>query len=888
MTLLELLNRLRDRLRRDALARELDEELRFHRALLKRDATLGPSDHNDATDHAARRLGNATYYREETRAMWSLGTLDEFLNDLRFVLRTIRATPAFSIVVTLTLALGIGTTTAMYSIVNSILLRPLPYRAPESLVQLRDVQKDGRETPASYPEYLDWRQRSSDVLSDVAVSYGSGEVLETPDGAEQLQGSHISANMLDMIGLRPLLGRGFRIDDEARSAPRVVMLSEPLWRNRLGADPAIVGRTITLTGFPYVVIGIFAQTPNTLVPSAYQWSHRRLPDFFAPLRLDEKNAPRGLHWLDVVGRLRPGVDLARARTRLAAMAVSIQHDRGATHGVRANALADALVGNYRAPLGLMLIAVAMLLAIACANVASLLLARAATRRREFAMRTALGAGRQRLVRLVLVESVFRAVIGGALGVALAYALVAGMRVWLGASVARMADVSIDARVLVIAVAISVICGLAFGIIPAARAGRSDIVRDLRDGGRGVMGGMSRDRSRRSLIVAEVALSFVLLATAGLLTRSVVKLLAVPKGFDVSNLVAGYTWLPSPRYADSLSQKAFFDRLLAELGGSFGDSHVTLASDLPIAGGTDGGIGVEGRAHAGGMGMKDMGDDVLNVEKRIVGNNYFGVLGARLATGRLFSSSDVLGAPPVVIVNETFARLVFPKESAVGKRVSFNWGIDGYQTIVGVVADLREGPLNRPSLPAIYMSAEQRPNSSMRFLVRSSVPAAAIASTFRAMLRKIDPTIPLVETETMDDVVRADTRQQRLSMVMLGAFACMALLLAAVGLYGVISYSVAQRTQELGIRAALGALPGDLMRLVLRQAMMFAVTGVALGIVGALATGRLIASQLFGVGPSDPLTLSVAAMLLGVVAVIASVVPTRKAAKADPLEALRAE
>jgi putative ABC transport system permease protein len=869
MTLLELFNRLRDRLNRRALARDLDDEIALHRRLLDRD-TGGAF---------RRRFGNDTYYREETRDMWSLGIVDDLLQDLRFVARSIRATPAFSLIVTLTLALGIGTTAAMYTVVDSILLRPLPYPNPGTLVQLIDAAKDGRETPASYPEYLDWRERSGDILIEVGTAYGTGEVLQREDGAEQLMGARLSANMPALLGVHTILGRMFTEADEPPTAPRVVVLSEALWESRFGGDASILGRTITLTGQPNTVIGVFAASSNALVPSARQWSNPRLPDFWAPLRLDEKESPRGLHWLDVVARLKPGIDPARARARLAVIAEGIQHDRGTTHGIHMQSLTGALVGNYRAPLGLMFVAVAMLLLIACANVASLMLARTAARRREFAVRTALGAGRNRLLRLVLLESVVRATIGGAVGVGAAYVLVAIMRARLGGSVARMADASIDARVLALAVIVSLACGIAFGLIPALRIGRADVVGDLRDGGRGVLGSASRDRLRRALVVVEVALSFMLLATAGLLTRSVASLLAVPKGFDANNLVAGYTWLPSTRYKDSVSQRLFFDRWTDALGGKFGAAHVTLASDLPIAGGTDGDVKVEGRPDT---------DGIPNVEKRIVGANYFDVLGAHVLAGRFLTTADVLGAPAVVVVNETLARQAFKNESAVGKRMTFGWGIDGYQTIVGVVSDVREGSLSRPDRPAIYISAEQRPNSSMRALVRTTAPLPEVVAALRRTLRDVDPTIPLVTTETMTDVVRTDTSQQRASATMLAAFAIMALTLAAVGLYGVISYSVAERTQELGIRAALGALPSDLMRLVLRHAGALAGTGILLGLAGAFTARRLIASQLFGVGPSDPVTLVGATVLLLIVALVASMVPTRRAARADPLAALRAE
>ncbi|HEX4683379.1 MAG TPA: ABC transporter permease [Gemmatimonadaceae bacterium] len=867
MTLRELVNRLRDRVFRERLSRELEEELRFHRAMLERD------------EGNACRLGNTTYYREETRAMWSLGNIDDWMQDVRYAFRALRATPAFALVVTLTLALGIGATTAIYTVVDTVLLRPLPYPEPDRLVAMSDVQEGGRETPAGFDEYLEWRKRSGAALSDVGVAFGSGDVLQTSDGAEQLMGTRMSANMPALLGVRIVLGRTFNESEVATTAPAVVMLSEVLWRSHFGGDPSIVGRTVSLSGTPNIVVGVFASGPNTLVPSAFHWSHRRLPDFVAPLRLDEKSSPPGMHWLNVIGKLGPGVTIGQARTRLASMTAAIRQDRHTTHGLAIEPLAESLFGSYRAPLTVLLAGVAVLLLIACVNTANLLLARTATRRREFAVRAALGAGRRRLLRLLLVESVLRAVVGGASGIALAYALVRVLRAWLAASVARMADATIDARVLGVAVAVTVASGLLFGLLPALRAGRGDAADDLRDGARGVTGGAIHERSRRALMVAEVALSFMLLATAGMLARSVVNLLRVPKGFDAEHLVAGFTWLPPSRYRDSVAQKQFFDRLTSELGGTYGSANITLASDLPITGSTDGGVGVEGREYTH--------DDMPNAEKRIVGPNYFQMLGARLVSGRSFEAGDDLGQPPVVVINESLASLLFPKQNAVGRRVSFGWGIAGYQTVAGVVADLHETALDQPTRPAIYISYRQRPSSSMRFLVRTTAPQTAVVTAFRDVLRRIDPTIPLVETRTMDDVVRGSMQQQRLTTTMLGAFAVAALLLAAIGLYGVIGYSVAQRTQELGVRAALGALPRDLMRFVLGQTATFTLAGIALGIAGAVASRRLIAAQLFGIGPTDVVTLALAGIVLAVVAVLASLVPMRRAARADPLEALRA-
>jgi putative ABC transport system permease protein len=875
----ELAARIIDRFRRDQLSAELGEELDLHRQLLARDYEAGGNDARDAAGRARRALGNITHIKEETRDMWSLGSLEDALKDLRYVSRAIRAAPAFSAAVTITLALGVGATTAMYSVADTVLLRPLPYPAPDGLVQVVNTQ-GARDIPTSYPDYLDWRDRTKDVLSDVITWFGSGEVLQDRGEAEQLQGAHVSANLPAVLGIRPVTGRVFTEGEEGADAPRVVMLGEAFWRHHFNADRSMLGRAITLTGFPYVVIGIVPSTGVAALPSAGQLARGRTPDFWLPLRLDEKNAPRSMHWLDAVGRLRPGVTVEKARARIAAVAKDLQRDRDTRLGIDIHPLAPAILGHLRAPLELLLAAAALLLLIACTNVANLMLARAASRRREFAVRTALGASRQRLLRLVLAESVMRALIGGACGVGLAYAAVWAARSGLGKTIPRMADVSVDGRVLGFSLLVSLVCGLAFGVAPALRMARGRVTSDLRDGGRGAAGSVSRDRLRATLIVGEIALSFMLLAGGGLLVRSFQNLLAVPRGFDSTNLVAGSTWLPSSRYPDSIAVAGFYERVTRRMAATFGGDKVTVASDLPISGGTYGGFAVEGKEYTREM--------MPTAVKRIVGANYFDVLGARLVSGRFFTSADELRAPAVVVVNETLARSMFPGVNAIGRRVSFNWGIAGFQTIVGVVADLHEGALNEPNLPAIYISSTQRPNSSMNFIIRTTQPVGTVTSALRGAFNEADAAVPLVNIETIQDVAFANVRQQALTMMILGAFAIAALLLASVGLYGVVSYSVAQRTQELGVRAALGAQRSDLVRLVLAQTARYAVAGVAFGSLGVLGAQKVVARQLFGVSPTDATTFVLAGCVLTVAALIASAVPTIRASNADPLQALRAD
>jgi putative ABC transport system permease protein len=868
---------------------DVDDELEFHVEMLTQQLVADGLKHADARAEAERRFGGLNGIRDTCVAIdarrkrrLQLGDLMAMLmQDLRYVFKTLRAAPGFALVVTLTLALGIGATTAIYAVVDTVLVRPLPYESPDRLVEISAVQShDDRHLPASYPQYLDWKQRSGDVFSDVGTWINSGEVLTGAGDAQQLQVARISANLTTMLGVHMLRGRAFRTDEEALSGNHVVLLSEGVWRSHFGADPAIVGRSITLTGKPWTVIGVIQSDARAILPSSYQFARGKPIDALLPLRLDEKTAPASLHWLNVIGRARSGLSLSQMQRRLDVIAADINKDRATTQGMRVTPLAVALVGDIATPLRLLLAAVAVMLLVACANVANLLLGRAAARRRELALRAALGAGRERILVLILVESLVRALIGGAVGIALAFGLVWAGRVWLATAVPRMTEVAIDARVLALSLAISLASGVLFGVVPALRAARGDLVGGLRDGARGLAGSIGRDRVRRTLIVAEIALSFMLLVTSGLLVRSFMKLVAVPTGFDTSNLETFSTWLPDAGYPDSVAQALAWSRITSQLRQTVGADSVTLASDLPVAPGTDGSVSIEG---------KTFSDDVMPMaEKRIVGTNYFQVLRATMTAGRPFQAGDILGAPPVVVINESFARRWFPRENPVGKRVGFDWGIAGLQTIVGVVADVKEGPLDHPAAPAIYIPVEQRPNSSMTVVIRTARPESDVAAAARAALRSVDPGLPVNDLHRMSDVIASSVRQRRVIAFVVAAFALNALLLAAIGLYGVISYSVSQRTQEFGIRAALGAQRHDLVRAVFNQSAVFAAAGIAIGIAGSLTTGRVIASQLFGVTQTDPVVFLTVGGILAAVALVATAIPAAQAARIDPLEAIRAE
>ncbi|HMF96150.1 MAG TPA: ABC transporter permease [Vicinamibacterales bacterium] len=797
------------------------------------------------------------------------------LQDFRYALRTIRQAPGFSVVVTLTIALGVGATTAIFSIVDAVLLRPLPYPGQESLVKLFDIQS-GRDTGAlSFPEFIDWRDRGSDVFESVGAYGTRGEVLSGVGEAEQLRGVQASFELPSLLGLRPTLGRGFIDADELPGSPHVVILGEHVWRSHFGADPRIVGRAVMLTGVSYQVIGIFPSTASAILPSPYYMARGKPADFWEPLQRDPKSAPRGLHHLDGIARLRSGVTLAQAAGRVDAIADTIKKDRSTTHGLHVRQLATVLIGDLAAPLALLLVAVALLLLITCANVASLLLARSASREREFAVRTALGADRGRLVSLVMVESVTRAAVGGLFGIGLAYAIGNVARTMLVGTLPRVATAAIDGRVLAVACGLSLFSGLAFGMTPALRALRRDVIAGL-SGARGSVEHVSRDAVRRTLMVSEIALSFVLLVAAALLAESYLRLVNVPKGFRPDDLITARVWLPSTRYATDAAQNAFFDRLTERLAGDFGPRTVTLASDLPIEGGTYGSVGLNNPRFP---------DGAAHVEKRIVSSNYFDVLQARLVRGRFFQPSDAAGSQPVVVVNETFARLWLDGDP-LGQNVAFSWGINGTQSIVGVVADVREGRLDEQPKAAIYISRAQRPNSDMHLIARTSRAVSEVTRLIRASVANLDAALPVIDVKSGDEIVAASARPQQLTGSVIGAFAVSALVLAAIGLYGLISYSVAQRRQELGIRAAIGARSRDLMQLVLGHSLRVTVTGIMWGAAAALAVSRLLSAQLFGVGERDPRVYAAVAVLILVVALLSSALPTLRATRASPLDALR--
>ncbi|HVS00679.1 MAG TPA: ABC transporter permease [Thermoanaerobaculia bacterium] len=862
---------------------DIDDELRFHLEMRERDGLAAGLPPAAAREEALARFGDPEKVRRWLRAHDSRRLrqdrrseiLNELTQDVRYGLRRLRLAPGFTLAVVLVLGLGIGATTAIFSVLDAALLRPLPYPEPERLVAVADLQSQG-ETPSSFSEYADWKQ-ATDVFAGLGAWWSTSYALTGTGEPEMLSTVRMSADLPRLLGVVPLAGRSFIPSEDERSAPPVVMLGEGLWRRRFASDPKIVGRAITLEGEPYTVIGVFPADRRSIVPDLLAAGQQ--VDIWLNLRLDAE-LTRDLHFLNAAGRLRSGLTLAQAKERVEALARRLRQSGATDHDIAITPLERTVIGDSRPLLTALAGAAGMVLLIACTNVASLLLARAAGRRREIAIRAALGAARGRIVRQLLVESLLLALLGGAAGALLARIGVAGLRTLGTAGVPRLDEAAVDLRMLGFALVLSLFTGLLFGLVPVLRASRPDLAEVIKTGAPGSLGGPARDRLRGALVVAEVALSFALLIGAGLLLRSLDRLLAVDKGYDAERVVSAYLNLPFSRYAEKHQQAAFFQAMRERLLALPGVREAAFASDLPLVGDTNGGFVIEGRTFPP--------DEQPLASKRIVSPGYFAALGTRVLAGRTFDDRDVAGATPVVVVNQAFASRYFPGEDPLGKRVDFSWETTGMQGIVGVVADLRERALAEPAQPTIYIPLAQRPDSGMFLLVRTDREPLAVVPSLRRAVYASDRDLPLSEVRTLSEIVAQGLADRRFAMSLFAAFSALALGLAAVGLYAVVSYSVQQRRQEIGIRMALGARAEQVGSTVIGRGIGLITAGAVLGALASLWLGRFLAGLIFGVGTTDPATFASVAFVLMATALLASLVPALRAARIDPARVLRSE
>jgi len=791
------------------------------------------------------------------------------VQDVRFAVRWLRRAPGFTLAAVASLALGIGATTALFSVVHAALVGPLPFpQAAQVVVTMNGSNRDD-STPLSWPQFLDWRDAA--VFEDAAAYFRWEPTLTGEGDAEQLTGVRASASLLGVLGVQPIRGTVFTRQDEPPGAPRKVLIGEALWRRRFGGADDAIGQSIRLSDAPYQVVGV--------LPASFRLRPTdRPPEVLAPLRLTEATAPDSLHFMIGLAALRTGQTVVAAHDRLEAVARRLHPDQRPAPTVYVASLREDIAGRSRPILLVSLAAVGFLLVITCANLAHLLLARAMGRREEIVMRYALGARRGRVVRQLLTESLVLAGAGGMLGVVLAWI---GTRALATTAVVRAAgvyDLGLPWAVLGFALALSFVAGLLFGVVPAFDAGRQSLRAAM---GSAVRVTGTRSFVRSALVVAELSLTLVLLVGVGLLCRSFAKLTVVAPGFDTDRLLTFSLSLPGVTYPTPPAQVQFFQRTLDRLADVPGVSGVGLVSEVPLAGGgTNGSVTIEGQTFPPGQEPR--------AEKRIVSPDYFETMRIPLVAGRTFTARDTTGAPPVMVVSESFARRYFGSRGAVGARASFDWDMDGSQDIVGVVADVKHYDLRDAPLPMVYVSYLQRPLSAAGIVVRTTSDPAGLIASVRRTIRDIDRDRPLQHLETMSAIVSDSVATRRFVLIVSLGFAALAVLLAATGTYGAVSYRTRQRTREFGIRLALGATPAGVVRLALGQALLPVLFGLGGGLAGAWALSEVIRSQLFGITPTDPATFASVAVGLAAVAGAATYLPARRAIRVETASVLRTE
>ena len=878
-----MLNRLRLRLRAllhtAEMERELDEELRFH---LEKEAEQNMArgmSPNEARLAALRSFGGVEQVKEESRDSRGVRFLEELRQDLRYGARRLVKNPGFTVVAVITLALGIGANTAIFSVVNTVLLQPLPYKDSDRLMMVweENTRQGFPRNSLSAANYIDWRDQNQ-VFEGTAVLAHQSFNLTGAGEPERIDGRRVSTSLFGVLGVEPQLGRAFLPEEDQAGSNRVVIISHGLWQRRFGSDTSIIGKPLALNGESYTVVGV--------MPPHFQFPSREV-DMWVPIAFNAREAAnRGRHYLESVARLKPGITLEQARADMNDIATKLQQQYPDTNtgiGAVVIPLHEQVVGDIKPALLVLLGAVGLVLLIACVNVANLLLARAAAREKEIAIRLALGGRRFRLVRQFMTESVLMAAIGGVVGLLLAMSGVNLLRAFIPENISQVKAVTIDARVLGFTLLASLLTGIIFGLVPATHASKFDLNEPLKEGGRDSSAGSRGNRIRGLLVIAEVAVSLVILIGAGLLIKSFVRLNKVDPGFQAKNLLTMQVVLPQSKYSEPRVRSAFYTELLKRIESLPGVESAAVTNYVPLLmQGDTVGITIEGRPDPGP-------GQVLDVVTRVISLHYFNALGIEVLQGREFTEQDK--ANDVVIINETMARRLWPAEDPIGKRIkvgSFNTS-NPWMTIIGMVKDVRQFELTAEPRLQMYLPYEQIPSFPPYHLaVRTNVEPLSVATAVRRTVWDIDKDQPVSNIRTMENVVSESVSRQRFSTLLLGLFAAVALVLAAVGIYGVISYSVAQRTREIGIRMALGAQSRDVLKQVIGQGVKLALAGVVVGMIGAFALTRLMRSLLFGVSVTDPLTFVGLSLLLIVVALVACWIPAQRATKVDPLLALRYE
>jgi putative ABC transport system permease protein len=815
--------------------------------------------------------------------------MDTLLQDARYAARKLLRAPGFTLVAVGTLAIAVGATTAIFSVINGVLLKPLPFDRPEQVVFISSTSREGQTNPMSALDFIDYRDQSKGFVGMAAYDRTSMNVTASGSDPVRLDVAQVGVRFFDLLGVRPHLGRVFAAGEDSTGANRVAVLSDNLWRNHYGADRRIVGQTIRLDGNPYQVVGVVP--PTVTFPARVDLY---VPLVFQPWMIEASN--RGAHHLYAIGRVKDGVPIAAANAEVATVAkrLAVQYPESNTgFGGRVLPLQEQIVGKVDTPLYAMFGAVVLVLLIACANVANLLLVRAASRESEMAVRTALGAARGRIARQLVTESLLLSAAGAVLGVALASWAVAAVVAFGPSGLPRLQEVTIDRTVLAFTAGVAALTGLLFGLVPALHAARPDIAQMLHESVRGSSRGGS-SRTRRALVVAEMALAVVLLVGAGLLIHSFVRLINVDPGFNPERVVAFNLSLPSGKYQYERHVRAFAAELTERLRQMPGTREVGITFGRPLS---NSGLIRTSFEVRGWPPSRPENRHVSQVHMTSPG--YFKAMGVEVLRGRLYTSAeDRLGGDRVIVVSEGFARKYFASEDPIGKHLTFGITHDTAETgrgadtvqgrIVGIVRDVKQVDLAAPSYPAVYAPFNTWPIGFFTVVVRTDADPPAVQGRIKSVVREVDAELPIFGLTTMREAMSDSVAQPRFYMILVGAFAAIALLLAALGIYGVIAYAVSQRTRELGIRVALGATREKILRLVIAEGVWLASTGVVLGVVTSLALTEAISSLMFGVGKLDPVTLFAAGATLMGAALLGCYVPARRAARVDPVIAMRNE
>jgi len=864
---------------------DVDAELAFHLARRIEELTEAGLSPEDARRAAAERFGNLEYTRRycrdedvrRERETRHTTMIDELKHDLMYALRTLRSAPGFALVALLTLALGIGANTAIFSVVRGVLLSPLPFPDADRVIRIWHVnpsENEGR-SQVSEPDYLEWVASTKRVASMGAYWYspgGSGADLTGNGTPERIQGAYFTPGFFETLRPRAALGRTIRSEEAVVGNDHYLVISDGLWRRRFGGDRTIIGRALTIDGIPYTVVGV--------MPPEFTFPADRI-DFWMPLSNmgpDAIGRQRASRFLDVIGRLAPGATIAQAHDELAAVARRTSEREPEGRGwsdVAMLPVRDAITGDVRRPLLLLLGAVAFVLLITCVNIASLLLARATARQRELAVRSALGAGRGRILRQLVTESLVLALIGGALGLGLAWAGVKALGIMGASELPRAATIRIDGTILLYALGVSTLAGLLFGLLPAIRATSRNLQGVLRAGSRGSVGNAGQTL-RSALVIVEVALAVVLVVGAGLATKSFARLLDVDPGFKASNVLAVRLGMQYDKYGDARIRD-YYQALLDRIAAVPGVEAVGAAKDFPLRGaGEVRPLTVPGSA--AGDAERQVRLPALHVSA-----DYFRAMGVPIRAGRTFTAADRADAPPVWVVNEAFAKKYFPNENPVGKVVRMG---RASVEIIGVVGDFRQKNLSEPAEPTAYLHYLQNMRAGLSLAVRTTGDPLRYANAVREAIWSVDRDQTITSVETLSAIVGGNVARPRLLASLLVLFGAMGLTLGALGIYGVLAYAVSQRRQEIGVRVALGASPRSVLQLVVGQGMALAVAGVVLGLIGAFVLTRLMAAVLFEVRATDPVTFATVVVVLLGAALVASWLPARRALRIDPVQALR--